>query len=156
MGGFITDTFGWRYCFKLNILPLLFNIYVYCFRLDNYRAPGMSNNNSVWNQLRSIDFLGVVLLSSANVLLVSAFLFGGNTHPWTHPLILTVFGGAIMAFILFALHQAYSARHPLVKHTLVTNRNVMISCVGTFFTCFSDGAVNYSQPQFFMVCAKDF
>lgn len=112
----------------------------------------MRKDISVWDQLRSIDFLGVLLLSSANVLLVIAFLFGGNTHPWTHPLILGVLGGAILAFILFAFHQAYGTRHPLVKHSLATNRNVIIGCIGTFLTCFSDGSLNYSLPQFFMVC----
>ncbi|CDH55623.1 multidrug resistance protein fnx1 [Lichtheimia corymbifera JMRC:FSU:9682] len=150
LGGFITDTFGWRYCFKINIFPLLFNVYVYCFRLNNYCAPSMRKDISVWDQLRSIDFPGVVLLSSANVLLVIAFLFGGNTHPWTHPLILGVLGGAFVTFMLFALHQAYGTCHPLVKHTLATNRNVLIGCIGMFLTCFSDGSLNYSQPQFFM------
>lgn len=115
----------------------------------------MRKDINLWDQLRTIDFLGVMLLTSANVLLVMAFLFGGNTHPWSHPMILGALGGAMMAFILFVLHQAYGTRHPMVKHTLATNRNVLIGCTGIFLACFSNSSLYYLQPQFLMVCAKD-
>ncbi|KAJ8663867.1 hypothetical protein O0I10_000142 [Lichtheimia ornata] len=151
LGGFITDTFGWRYCFKLNIIPLLFNAYIYFFRLNNYRTPSMvSNGTKIMDQLRSIDFLGVILLSAANSLLVTSFLFGGNTYEWDDPLTICLLIGSGLAFILFGLHQAYGTRHPLISHTLATNRNAVVTCAGMIFMCICESGLSYSLPQFFM------
>ncbi|KAI7879290.1 MFS general substrate transporter [Lichtheimia hyalospora FSU 10163] len=150
LGGFITDTLGWRYCFKLNIIPLLFNAYVYFFRLNNYRTPSMANGTKVMDQLRSIDFLGVILLSTANVLLVTSFLFGGNTYDWDDPLIICLLTGSALIFVLFALYQMYGTQHPLISHVLATNRNAMVTCAGMIFMCICESGLTYSLPQFFM------
>ncbi|KAI9264260.1 hypothetical protein BDA99DRAFT_559540 [Phascolomyces articulosus] len=44
VGGFITQYLGWRYCFKINIIPFLFALYVFAFRLPNYTPPVSDDN----------------------------------------------------------------------------------------------------------------
>ncbi|KAI8147653.1 major facilitator superfamily domain-containing protein [Fennellomyces sp. T-0311] len=80
IGGFITDMFGWRYCFKLNIIPLICIGYVYLFHFYNYNIGSMTTG---WvKKLGAIDFLGASILALGNVAFAAAVLFGGNTRPW--------------------------------------------------------------------------
>lgn len=111
----------------------------------------VAKGTKIMDQLRSIDFLGVILLSAANSLLVTSFLFGGNTYEWDDPLIICLLIGSALAFILFGLHQAYGTRHPLISHTLATNRNAVVTCAGMIFMCICESGLTYSLPQFFMV-----
>lgn len=114
----------------------------------------MAKGTKIMDQLRSVDFLGVILLSAGNSLLVTCFLFGGNTYDWDHPLIICLMIASGLAFILFGLYQAYGTQHPLISPALATNRNVVVTCTGMVFMCICESGLTYSLPQFFMVSTK--
>ncbi|KAI9493750.1 major facilitator superfamily domain-containing protein [Zychaea mexicana] len=170
LGGFITDTFGWRYCFKLNILPLIGIGYFYVFHFTNYNVVtekktddgdhevnNRKNNNNatvehllLWEKLGSIDFLGAFILAVGNLAFAITVLLGGNTREWTDPLITATMVTTILSFILFGLYQTYWARSPLISRTCIANRNVVFSSLAYFFICMSNGSVDSTVPQFFM------
>ncbi|KAI8147652.1 major facilitator superfamily domain-containing protein [Fennellomyces sp. T-0311] len=149
IGGFIADTLGWRYCFKVNILPLLIALYVYGFHLPNY--PLNSNEElSVKEKLRRVDFLGIFFLSFGTWSFMCAFLLGGNTYAWDSPFVLSALGSAACSFILFAVHQNYWSKYPLLARAAYGDRNFAGACLGMFLIGSSESGAVLIIPQFVM------
>ena len=80
-----------------------------------------------------------------------AFLFGGNTHAWNSPLILSALGAATCSFTLFIIHQNYWATYPLLTKSAYSDRNFTGSCLGMFLIGASEAAALLIIPQFLMV-----
>ncbi|KAI8138134.1 major facilitator superfamily domain-containing protein [Fennellomyces sp. T-0311] len=153
MGGVITDLLGWRYCFKINIIPFIWILYVYLFRLDNYNAPSFTTAK-LSEKLRSVDFLGAALLALANVSFATGLLFGGNTHDWDEPLIISLISMAILAFVLFGFYQVRWAKNPIISPATASNRNVCGASACMLFVCVASSAAICLIPQFFMGILK--
>ncbi|KAG0169205.1 hypothetical protein DFQ30_003870 [Apophysomyces sp. BC1015] len=151
LGGFINDTFGWRYCFYINVPPCLTILILYSCKLRNYN---LDENNLPWknlrHNLRKIDFVGALTLLIANISFVTATSLGGNTHPWSDPLIITLLASAVIFFTTFGLYELNWAKHPLLSAELMKNRNVVAVCVNNFFICSATMTFVYLVPQFFM------
>ncbi|CEI88776.1 hypothetical protein RMCBS344292_03154 [Rhizopus microsporus] len=151
LGGLINDTFGWRYCFYLNVPPCLFILYCYIYRLENYNLnQDTSAFSNLRKKLRSIDLAGAGFMLIANVCFVTSTSLGGNTREWTDPLVITLLITAIAMFILFGVYEVYWAKNPIVSKKLMKNRNVAAVCLNNFFLCSSTMVYIYLLPQFFM------
>ncbi|KAG2222560.1 hypothetical protein INT45_002691 [Circinella minor] len=121
IGGLITDTIGWRYCFKINILPFIWILYIFIFHLDNYNAPLTADK--LGEKLCSVDFTGAALVAFANVALATGLLLGGNTHDWNSFLIVSLIAFSIITFLLFGFHQVCWAKNPIISPTIAANKN---------------------------------
>ncbi|KAI8147661.1 major facilitator superfamily domain-containing protein [Fennellomyces sp. T-0311] len=156
IGGFITETFGWRYCFKINIIPFLIILYVYCFRLPNYSLDDGSGENdtaantSVFKKLYRIDFLGAILLGAANTTFTTGVTLGGNTRAWTDPFILSMLTMAVLFFLTFGIYEAVGAAYPLVSRAVVSNSNVIGTCIANHLWGLGTSVSFYALPQLFM------
>lgn len=76
IGGLVTEHLGWRWCFYLNIPPLVLG-WLSILRLPNLQPRGGG----------IIDGLGVLLLTGIAFPLLLALTWGGSRMPWTSPLI---------------------------------------------------------------------
>ena len=139
-----------RYCFKINILPFIWIVYVFIFQLDNYNAPSATAKLS--EKLRSVDFTGAALIAFANVALATGLLLGGNTHDWDSFLIILLIMFSVIAFLLFGFHQVCWAMNPIISSTIATNKNVCGASACMLFICIASSATICLVPQFFMVC----
>ncbi|GAB4324750.1 MAG: hypothetical protein Kow0010_06790 [Dehalococcoidia bacterium] len=98
-GGFITDHFGWRWVFYVNLpigviaIPVILrNLPVHVRGLD-----------------RKVDYLGAALLSAASVCLLLAMVWGGQEYAWSSSQIV----GLLAGFAVFlALFLGQEQRHP--------------------------------------------
>ncbi|KAG1450013.1 hypothetical protein G6F56_008473 [Rhizopus delemar] len=151
LGGIINDTFGWRYCFYLNIPPCLFILYFYIYKLENYNLEKNTNAfDNLREKLQKIDFVGAGLMLIANISFVTGVSLGGNTHAWSDPLILALLISAVGFFISFGVYEFNFAKNPLVSQKMIKNRNVVAVCLNNFFLCSSTMTFGYLAPQFFM------
>ncbi|CAO3634827.1 unnamed protein product [Cunninghamella echinulata] len=152
LGGLITDFFGWRHCFYLNIPPCLFILYIYVYRLKDYNLTKENEHygKNLKAKLKVIDYWGALLLFIANVSFVIAASSGGNTRPWSDPLIITLLILSPTFFILFGMYEMKWAEHPLVSRKLIKNRNCVAVCLNNFFLCNSTMTLIYVIPQYFI------
>jgi EmrB/QacA subfamily drug resistance transporter len=90
LGGVLVDGPGWRWIFLVNLPIGTIALLAAAFRLADSRSP---------NPRRS-DWGGALLLTGALVSLVLA-LIRGNGDGWASPLILGLFGAAILLFACF-------------------------------------------------------
>lgn len=156
VGGFITDFFGWRYCFKINIIPFLLLLYVYMVHMKNYKVPSMNRipNGTLMQRLKYIDFGGSILSCMGNTSLCAILILGGNTHDWSDPLVLSLMALAIMSYISLAVYECYVPRNPLVPPHLLGNRTVVLGCIGLWLLCSVVGGTNISMPQYYIVSSS--
>ena len=97
VGGIITDSFGWRWIFFVNVPVGAFALALAVSKVRESRDPGATRT----------DFAGLVVFSAALFLIVFGLL-RGNSVGWTSAqIILSIVGGAalLVVFVLVELRQ---------------------------------------------------
>ncbi|CDS06787.1 hypothetical protein LRAMOSA09312 [Lichtheimia ramosa] len=149
LGGWITDMVGWRYCFQLNIIPVMAITYVYVFRLNNYNAP--KEDTCILEKIKAIDFGGVFLLTFGILALAIVLMSGGNTHDWDDHFIITMISVSLLTFIGFGIYERRQGNDGLLKPETASNRNVITTCITALGNCTSDSGILILLPQYLTV-----
>ncbi|BBF65889.1 DHA2 family efflux MFS transporter permease subunit [Acidithiobacillus sp. 'AMD consortium'] len=124
IGGWITDTLGWRWLFYLNmpiaVAVALISAILLVGREAEHRHP-------------PLDWPGLIFLLIALAALESALNSGEIISWWRSNTIifLTIIGAAALVF--FALWEWHSI-HPLLELRFLRRRNFLIGAIGLFFT----------------------
>ena len=116
VGGFITDNWGWRWVFYVNIPVGILAVAVTLAALPYVRSKVS------W---REIDFAGAALLA-AGVIPLLIGLSITHDHSWTSPEVLGLLGGAIIALVAFFVVETRWARNPVVPFGLFRNNPVRL------------------------------
>jgi EmrB/QacA subfamily drug resistance transporter len=106
LGGFFTDSLTWRWVFYINIPLGILALFAIATRLH---LPVIKNKHS-------IDYLGSLLLIGTTVPLILATVWGGVTYPWGSTTILSLYGGSLLAVILFVLWERKAKEAILPTH----------------------------------------
>lgn len=122
LGGWVTDTLGWRYLFYLalpvGVAALLF--LAKFMRLPKHKTSG------------GLDYLGIITLTPGLVIGLLAISWGGNTYEWTSPVIL---GMGAVAVVLLAAFVWVETRveNPLIPLRMLRSSTVSLSILASFF-----------------------
>jgi EmrB/QacA subfamily drug resistance transporter len=124
-GGYITDSWGWRWVFYVN-LP----VGVIAVLLVAATMPFVRSKASI----RDIDFLGAAVLVGAIIPLMVALSITRD-HAWTSPEVLGLLAlaGVLMA-AFFVIEQRTD--HPIVPFTLFKNSTFSVAMIAGFLTGF--------------------
>jgi EmrB/QacA subfamily drug resistance transporter len=126
LGGFMTEYLSWRWVFIIN-LPLGF-IAWWVARKTLIGLP-------VPQRKPIIDYLGTVLMIVGLTALLLGITEIGQGHSWRNPHVLTQLGVALLALVLFVVHER-RAREPLLPMHLFANRSAVLCWCTVFFTNF--------------------
>ena len=142
LGGWFTDSIGWRWAFWMNIPLGILAITSAAFFL---RLPKNTNRNP------SIDVAGISLLAVASTCLVLMTTWGGNTYDWNSPVITGLILGAIVAGISFVFVERRAAE-PIMPLHLFRQRNFnLTTVVGLIIGVAMFGALAYLPTYLQMV-----
>ncbi len=125
LGGFITDSFSWRWIFYINIPLGLLALAVIWLTMPviihgaRKRLP--------------IDVGGALLLGTTLVPLLLALVWGGSQYAWGSSMIQILFAVAIASFIAFIIVEE-RAQDPILPLSLFKNRAFTTSVVTVFLT----------------------
>ena len=124
-GGFITDHFGWRWVFEVNIPVGIIAVLVVLAGLPFVRSKAS------W---RDIDFYGAVSLAGGVVPLLIALTITRD-HAWSSP---EVSGLLALAAVMLAVFMFVESRveHPIVPLHLFKNATFTVSMLVGFLTAF--------------------
>ncbi|WP_226846703.1 MDR family MFS transporter [Dehalogenimonas etheniformans] len=125
LGGWLTDSFSWRWIFYVNI-PVGMAALAVIFA---GAPPKISNPHEAKNH--SIDYLGAILLTATLVPLLLALVWGGSQYPWGSPEIVTLLVVALIALFAF-IWREIRAKDPIVSPSLFKNRVFTVSIIATF------------------------
>jgi EmrB/QacA subfamily drug resistance transporter len=124
-GGYITDNFGWRWVFYVNLPLGLIAVLLVAVTMPFVRSKA---------SLRDIDFVGAAVLVGGIVPLMVAFSITRD-HGWTSPEVMGLFGlAAAMLVAFFILEQRNE--HPIVPFELFKNPTFSVAMIAGFITGF--------------------
>ncbi|MCB0208513.1 MAG: MFS transporter [Anaerolineae bacterium] len=111
MGGWITDNWGWRWIFYIN-LPVAALALLTVF----YALPTVRTEDKI-----QLDWQGTLALVAGLVPLLLGFTWAGNAYPWVSPVILSLFGAGIAFLALFYWIERHAAE-PIIAPELFKNQ----------------------------------
>lgn len=121
LGGWITDTWGWRWVFYVNMPIGAFAI----------AAAGLALPRSSPRENRGIDYLGATTLVAGAAPLLLGFSWAGSVFPWRSPQIAGLFAFAIIMLIAcFVIEQR--AHEPIISPAFFRNSVFSTSVLITF------------------------
>ncbi|WP_330459117.1 MFS transporter [Streptomyces sp. NBC_00820] len=125
VGGTITDNWGWRWAFYIN-LPLgavALALVTAVLHLPKKRSKA------------GIDYLGVILLTVGITSIVLVTTWGGSEYPWTSARIMELIGLGVASLIGFVFWQTKAAEPVLPLHIFKSRNFTLMSLIG-FITGF--------------------
>jgi EmrB/QacA subfamily drug resistance transporter len=121
-GGWITDTFSWRWIFYIN-LPLGGAALVYLIATLHLPTRRVEHR---------IDYLGGILLGIVSTAIILLATWGGTEYKWASAPILGLVALAVIALVGF-LAVERRADEPMLPLHVFKNRNFSVTMVLTFF-----------------------
>ncbi len=118
VGGWITDTYSWRWVFYINIPFTVLTIIGVMLTLPKVRL----------SEQVKIDWLGSLLLIAGLVPILLGLTWAGTKYAWTSPTLLTLFGSGAMMLALFIWFER-KVSDPIITPTLFRNRIFSASLV---------------------------
>ena len=123
VGGLFVDILSWRWIFWMN-LPIALAALALChFALRGLRAE---------KRQVKIDYLGAMLMVGGVGALMIVLVSGGNTLPWTSPLLLGIAAAGVILLILLAICEQ-RATDPILPPQLFANPVFRAASVIIFF-----------------------
>ncbi|GAA1995749.1 MDR family MFS transporter [Microbacterium pumilum] len=124
LGGVITDTLGWRWNFYV---ALPFAIAALIIIQRTLHLPHRAKMKA------RIDYLGIVLLSTAVSLLLIWVTLAGDSFEWWSMQTILMVGGALLATLLFIIVELRS-KEPLIPLSLFRNRTFTLAVIASIAT----------------------
>ena len=124
LGGFITDGIGWRWNF---FVAIPFAIAAFIILQRTLHVPRMARRTV------RIDYIGIVLLSTAVSLVLVWITNAGKNYEWMSTETLLMVGGALVATAAFIFVELRS-REPLIPLSLFRNRTFTLSVIASIAT----------------------
>lgn len=121
LGGVITDTLGWRWNFFV-ALPIAIVAIVLLQR--TLHLPKLPKRKV------SIDYLGIILISSGVSLLLIWVSMGGSQFDWASTTSFVMVGGAVLLLVL-AVVAELKAKEPIIPMGLFKSRTFTLSVVAS-------------------------
>ncbi|KAH0534016.1 hypothetical protein FGG08_007379 [Glutinoglossum americanum] len=144
-GGWINDIWGWRWAFLVQVPFVLISA---CLVFLKVNVP---NKKTEVPSLKRVDFVGALTLISALVLLLYGLNAGGNTVPWTHPLVVGTLPLSAVFFGLFVYVEENIASEPIIPVRLLLHRTVASSCLTNWFSTMAVFALIFYGPLYFQI-----
>ncbi|ADJ47423.1 MFS transporter multidrug efflux transporter [Amycolatopsis mediterranei S699] len=111
LGGWFTDSVGWRWAFWINLPLGLIALAVCSFALQLPRKAIKI----------PLDYVGITLMAAAVSCTVLVATWGGTTYEWSDPVILVLAAAGLLAWVVFFLSQR-RATEPIIPLRLFRSR----------------------------------
>ncbi|CAH7688847.1 major facilitator superfamily domain-containing protein [Phakopsora pachyrhizi] len=163
LGGWITDHFGWRWCFWCNLPFGAIAIAINTIFLTSSNSSKVSTSlhersdqrwrkltfgkfhpsyESFWHKIGTLDFIGAVLISSFIALLVLALQWGGNDYAWSDKAVILTFLGSFLCLITFLVWElkgmGKTQEGALIPFRLFRNRTQIGATLQSIFVMMND------------------
>ncbi|MHB1416573.1 MAG: MDR family MFS transporter [Chloroflexota bacterium] len=121
LGGWITDSWGWRWVFYVNMPVGALALLTVALTLPGHGA----------RRQHKVDYLGAATLTAGTVPLLLGFTWAGNEYSWVSPQIIGLFAFSLLSFVGFYLAERRAAE-PIINPNLFSSRIFTVSVLASF------------------------
>ncbi|KAG4035758.1 hypothetical protein MFRU_001g05260 [Monilinia fructicola] len=150
IGGFLTDTVGWRWSFLGQCPPTVLALVLVIWKLEISPQQAI-DKQSHFSKLRRIDFLGSIFLSVSIVCGLLVLDLGGHRMPGADLKVLLLLGVSVATGSLFILVEGFWAKEPIFPLRLLRNRDVLTSYINLGFQSGAQMAMMMLVPIYFQI-----
>ena len=147
LGGLLADTVGWRWSF-IGQGPVVFIAII----LVSYKLPPTTLSSPLKGQISKlgrIDFTGAFTMAITIVSLLGALSLGGQTLPWSHPVVIGLGTGSLAFGATFVIYEVNCAIEPIFPPTLVIERDVATAYTIMALQTAAQLSMMYTIPLYF-------
>ncbi len=123
LGGYLTDTLSWRWCFFAPIPVGVIIIVIFIFMFPQLKVGEVRHR---------IDYGGVVTMTLFVATLILALTWGGVDYAWGSAMIIGMLVFSVVMLVLFILNES-RAQEPIIPLTLFKNRVMVVSAIVSLF-----------------------
>lgn len=118
LGGVITDHVTWRLCFLIN-LPFGAITAVTLIVIHVPDAKSATATRPTWREaIVRLDLVGCVLFLPPCMMVLLALGWGGTAYAWSSPVIIGLFCGSGVSFIIFLFWEHHKGNEVRLSHSL--------------------------------------
>ncbi|EPS98348.1 hypothetical protein FOMPIDRAFT_1061393 [Fomitopsis schrenkii] len=148
LGGFISDRFGWRWAFLLQLPLFIISASLTSINL-HYVTPG-EVSRSKREVLKRIDYGGsLTLLGAVLSLLVFLSTRFSEENPWSSPTVFVPLILSVVLFIAFVVFELYIAVEPVLAPSLLKQKIPVLVGISNFLVATCNFMVMYNFPTWF-------
>lgn len=148
LGGFMADYLGWRWEFGIQVPPLLLCVGVSMLTIPSDLGLHSRKRETFLQAMRSFDFKGSTLLTSAITFLILGLNLGGNVLPWSHPFVITSLVVFAVCFPAFLIAET-TATKPIMPLHLIRRSPHANMIFSNALAAFMMNAIIFNMPLFF-------
>jgi MFS family permease len=126
---------GWRWCYWLNVIVggLSLVLFIAFYFPPNFHM--INSEKTKMQELKELDYVGLVLYSAGLVLVLLAFTWAQGTYAWASAHVIAPLIVGVVTLVAFVLYEMYMPlKQPLLPLRLFKSRNlvavVFVGCVG--------------------------
>lgn len=149
IGGALTEYTTWRWCFWINLpVGAVVALLVVFLRIPdpNPKDPPLTAFRSFHHKLDLVGFVGFAV---SVVMLLLAVQYGGNEYRWDSSVVIGLFCGAGVTFLLWFAWNWYKGDAALLRRSLIGQRAVWSSCLTYGFSMGTLFMASYYLPIFY-------
>ncbi|KAH9173079.1 MFS general substrate transporter [Lactarius sanguifluus] len=151
LGGLISDRFGWRWAFLIQ-LPLFFVSSLLTSVFLRYTTPGEGKSSK--EVLKRIDYGGsATLLVSVLSFLVFLSARYSDEQPWEAPGVILPLALSVVSLIAFVLVELCVASEPMLAPFLLKQKMPVLNGLSNFFVANCTFTIMYFFPMWFQTVA---
>lgn len=135
IGGLISDSFGWKWVFLLQVpLAIIVGTAIFLNLKLPEGSPGLGASGADFQEkLKRVDFLGSFFLVSSLMLYLVAASLGGQKFAFSSKTFIGLVILALALLLAFIYTEKYISAEPIIPINIMTERTVMSSSMANWF-----------------------
>ncbi|KAI1824004.1 MFS general substrate transporter [Xylaria intraflava] len=149
VGGALTDSATWRWCFYINLPIGAVAALSLIFFLPSTRIPHPPA--TLWEQVKRLDPLGTLLFIPSIASLLIALQWGGSKYAWGSWRIILLFVFFAVLLLAFVAVQVFMPKTATVPVRIISQRSILAATIFMFALAGSFLMAIYYLPLWFQV-----
>lgn len=147
IGGALTDTLSWRWCFYLNLPVCAFSILGILLCLQSHQI--LKSDKTFRERLKELDYIGPCIFIPATVSLLLVLQFGGSQFSWNSGVIIGLSCCFVVLMPIWVYSQFRLREKATVPLRVMMQRTVFFSCMFSFFSSAAFIILTFYIPLYF-------